>query len=94
MRPERSDHLRPCPFCGGQAALAIVVGGHAARCVACEALGPWADNAPQAVANWNQRPPIVGAAGARPTTWAEMQVPQPAAVGLSAARAHKAGAGE
>lgn len=45
--------LEPCPFCGGQVALAW--NKKEVVCLKCEALGPFCDTEAEAIEAWNTR---------------------------------------
>ena len=57
---EKEPELKPCPFCGGQADVALMEhpyesGRWFAACNDCSAFAENADTRDGAVANWNRR---------------------------------------
>lgn len=57
MNPDslREETLKPCPFCGGEAAITHAVGEHWARCMTCEASTVLCTSRDRAIAAWNRR---------------------------------------
>lgn len=56
-----TDELRPCPFCGGEAAVSIVPfinaegSGYVAQCESCWAKSGYYQTKAEAIEAWNRR---------------------------------------
>lgn len=56
---EKTQKLKPCPFCGGEAHLVYTIGKGLwmAECSECEIETPIKDDKSDAIAAWNRRAP-------------------------------------
>lgn len=56
---EKTQKLKPCPFCGGEAHLVYTIGRGLwmAECGECEIETPIKDSESDAIAAWNRRAP-------------------------------------